>query len=178
MEKSISHELWLAVPLLAGVLLIPFVSLGDSPPAQDSTIPTTAPSPTQESTGPEDLRSLIGVNPTGLRHVDVPQIPDMTVCGYIEQGGKAMALLEITDDKRIYLVQEGTEIPVTVAGTITPTGHGELSGLDDLSKSDNNQNPNSSPQQTQTQIILKVLKISDEGVTVTAGMERQTIIIR
>jgi hypothetical protein len=177
MKKSLLPKSSYVAAISAWMMVLPFVCFGDTPSAGDANPPATEPSLSPDA-GSEDLRSLIGVNPTGLRHVDVPQVPSMALRGYIQQGNRAMALLELTDLKRIFLVQEGTEIPVTVSGTVTPTGHGELTGLDDLSKPNDNQNNNAPAQQTQSQIILKVLRISDEGVTVTAGMERQTIIIR
>ena len=124
----------------------------------------------------EDLRTLIGVNPVGLKRVDVPRMPAMTLRGFIQPRGQPpLALLEIAELNRVFLVKVGTEIPINVAGRVTPVGRGELSGL-------NTQNKQNAPvartNEGQSQIILKVLKVSGEGVTVEAGLLAQTIIIR
>jgi hypothetical protein len=78
---------------------------------------------------------------------------------------------------RVFLVQKGTEIPVMVQGRLSPLGRNELTGLagsgDASSAAGRNDNANE-----QSQIILEVLKVTNEGVTVKAGLLAQTIIIR
>ncbi|MGA2499958.1 MAG: hypothetical protein ABSH20_19645 [Tepidisphaeraceae bacterium] len=126
------------------------------------------------SAGGDDLRWLLGVNP-GTKRVDLPHMPAMSLRGFIKpDGAKPLALLEVAEANRVFLVQVGTEIPITVAGRIAPAGHGELSGLDDPSKTPVAVTRGGE----QSQIILKVLKISEEGVVVEAGLLAQTMIIR
>jgi hypothetical protein len=126
--------------------------------------------------GGGDLRELIGVNPVGLKRVDVPRMPAMSLKGFVRmKGQEPMALLEIAELNRVFLVQVGTEIPITVAGRVAPVGRSELSGLAGASKAPAAQIRQS---EGQSQIILKVLRVSGEGVTVEAGLLAQTIIIR
>ena len=148
------------------------------PPAPVNPAPEAA-KPTSESATRApgaDLRSLIGVNTGGLKRVEVPaKLPAMTLRGFLQPSGQpAIALLELAELNRIFVVQVGTEIPITIAGHVTAAGHGELTGLGGAVKAEA---PAVDPS-GQTQIILKVLKVSSEGVTVEAGLLAQTIVIR
>jgi len=139
-------------------------------PAGDSAKPPSAPAPTS---GGDDLRSLIGVNP-GLKRAEIPRLPAMSLRGFIQpHGGPPQALLEITELNRVFLVQEGTEIPITVAGRVSPVGRAELTGLGAGKPAGSE-----SGVDAQSQIILTVVKVSGEGVTVKAGLMAQTLIIR
>lgn len=138
------------------------------------TLPSREPEPS--ATGGSDLRALIGVNPVGLKRTEVPRLPAMTLRGFIQpQGHPASALLEISELNRVFVVQVGTEIPITVAGRINPVGRGELTGLNGAQRP---AQPQGNANDGQSQVILKVLKITSEGVTVEAGLLAQTIIIR
>jgi len=148
------------------------------PQTQPSTQPATSPPSRATDAQPAkgDLRELIGVNPAGLKRVELPRIPTMTVRGYINANGRGpTALLEITELNRVFLVHEGTEIPIMVQGRITPLGRSELTGLVDQARPANSAGENAGEQ---SQIILTVLKVSNEGVTVKAGLNSQTLIIR
>lgn len=125
-----------------------------------------------------DLRTLIGVNPHGLKRAEVPRLPPMTVRGFVQPHGQPpLALLEIGDSNRTFLVQIGTEIPITVVGRISPVGRSELTGLNAPGKSLVPQ-VRTADGQEQSQVILKVIKVSGQGVTVEAGLLSQTIIVR
>ena len=126
----------------------------------------------------DDLRSLIGVNP-GLKRAEIPRLPAMSLRGFVQpHGGPPQALLEISELNRVFLVQEGTEIPITVAGSISPVGRAELTGLGRQRLPAKAPTPQAHDAQGQSQIILTVVKISNEGVTVKAGLMAQTMIIR
>jgi len=126
--------------------------------------------------GGEDLRSLLGVNPVGLKRVDIPRMPALALRGYVEPRGQVpQALLEIAELNRVFLIQVGTEIPITIPGRLSPVGHTELTGLNDAAKPAADA---ARQGEGQSQIILKVLKITSQGVTVEAGLLGQTIIIR
>ena len=86
-----------------------------------------------------------------------------------------MALLEIGELNRTFLVQVGTEIPITIAGRISPLGRSELTGLGGAIKASGIR---ANEGEGQSQIVLKVIKVTGEGVTVEAGLLAQTIIIR
>ena len=125
-----------------------------------------------------DLRTLIGVNPVGLKRVEVPRMPAMSLRGFVKTSGQPpLALLEITDLNRVFLVKVGTEIPLTIAGRISPIGRNELTGLGGPGRTPAAP-ANAGDGREQSQIILKVLKVSGEGVTVEAGLLAQTIVIR
>jgi hypothetical protein len=130
---------------------------------------------------PQDLRTEIGVNPNGPRAVEVPKVPEMAVVGFVKPHDKpAMALLEISEKqdettKRIYLVRVGTEIPVTITGHVSPVGHGELTGLSDAARPSAPENTGGDNAGDETQIILTVTKVTQDGVTVKAGLLSKTI---
>ena len=152
-------------------------SWGNTPVA--ATAPATDTSKASDTApvtaGGDDLRSLIGVNP-GLKRAEIPQIPAMSLRGFIQPHDRLpQALLEITELNRVFLVQEGTEIPITVAGRVSPVGRDELTGLGVAKPAGGNTGPDA---QGQSQIILTVVRITGEGVTVKAGLLAQTIIIR
>jgi hypothetical protein len=150
-------------------------SFADGAPPASATQPA-AQSPAMPPIG--DLRSLIGVNPEGMKRVDVPQIPNMALRGFVQRhGADPIALIELTDLKQLVLVHKGTEIPITVTGHVTPAGHSELPGLDDASRVPGAADAVGGPPE-QSQIILKVIEVTEDGVTVTAGIERQTIFVR
>jgi hypothetical protein len=153
------------------------------PAVDDAPAPTVAPpaaNPAESETRPAeagDLRALLGVNP-GLKRADIMRLPTMSLRGFIKPKGQPpMALLEIAELNRNFLVQAGTEIPVTVQGRVNPVGRSELTGLS---------GPNKTPAAParpvdateQSQIILKVVKVSSEGITVEAGLLDQTITVR
>ena len=124
-----------------------------------------------------DLRDLIGITHDFAR-VEMGNMPEMSMRGFIQPKNPekpAIALLEIKQLKRLFLVHEGTEIPVMVTGRVTPVARNELAGLGDTSKA---APPPVNDAQQQSQIILRVVKVSAEGVTVKAGLMAQTIIIR
>ena len=147
----------------------------DPPAPLAATPPAAAPARQADSA---DLRTLIGVNPVGLKRVDIPRMPTMSLRGFVQpHGGLAVALLEIAELNRIFLVQVGTEIPILVPGRISPVGRAELTGLISPGKFPTTQ-PRSPEGKEQSQIVLKVLKVSNEGVLVEAGLLGQTIIIR
>jgi hypothetical protein len=147
-------------------------------PSQASGAPTADPTTQQSS---EDLRTAIGVNPNGPKAVDVPEVPEMSVVGFVQPHDRqAMALLELADKrgsdlKRIYLVKVGTEIPVTISGHVTPIGHNELTGLSDAARPAPVRSDNDSGQETQ--IILTVTRVTPDGVTVKAGLLSKTIVV-
>jgi hypothetical protein len=130
---------------------------------------------------PADLRTAIGVNPNGPKLVEVPKVPAMSVVGYVQPHNRPpMALLELADKqdaalKHIYLVKVGTEIPVTISGRIFPVGRGELTGLSDAAR------PSAPVQRDdageETQIILTVTNVTQDGVTVKAGLLAKTIVV-
>jgi len=160
---------------LAIALSVPLNAHGDDAPSGSTTQPTAQTPPTPPV---GDLRSLIGVNPEGMKRVDVPQIPNMALRGFVQRrGADPIALIELTDLKQLVLVHKGTEIPITVAGHVTPAGHSELPGLDDASHVPGTADTAGGPPE-QSQIILKVIEVTEDGVTVTAGIERQTIFVR
>ena len=168
------------------VLLGTLLAAGVIVSAAEPTVPTTQESPpdTASTTVPAtgevgDLRDLIGINHDFTR-VEMGNMPEMSMRGFIQPGNPAKlptALLEIKQMKRLFLVQEGTEIPVMVTGRVTPVARNELSGLHGDAKAAATPSPASDSQQ-QSQIILKVVKVSAEGVIVKAGLQAQTIIIR
>lgn len=150
--------------------------------------PTTAPSqpePRREDAVPVpttadagDLRDLIGINHDFTR-VEMGNMPEMSMRGYVQPADPRKpptALLEITQMKRLFLVQVGTEIPVMVTGRVTPVARNELSGLHEDVKPAAPPAPADSQQQSQ--IILKVVNVTAEGVVVKAGLQAQTIIVR
>src|SRR5580704_14327914 len=111
-------------------------------PPQDETIVNAGKNPGKEpdkegprelqsqAPGGADLRALIGVNPVGLKRAEVPRLPTMSLRGFVRpHGQQPLALLEMAELNRIFLVQVGTEIPITVAGRLSPVGRGELTGL-------------------------------------------------
>jgi hypothetical protein len=141
------------------------------PATQASSQPATAAGPSDA----EDLRQLIGVRAPGIAPVELPKLPAMSLRGFVKTADDGtVALLEVTDLNRIFLVKEGTEIPITVQGRISPINQSELTGL--------GQSATPAPQpdesSAQSQIILKIIKVSDEGVIVQAGLNNQTIVIR
>lgn len=149
----------------------PAVRQAAQDPASD---PAKAPVPTPAAEV-GDLRELIGVNP-GIKLVEMPHMPVMSLRGFVQgRGQQPMALLEIKDMDRSFLVQAGTEIPIMVTGRVTPIGHDELGGL---------QNDGKAPAapvtatDVQSQIILKVVKVSGEGVIIKTGLMAQTIVVR
>ena len=165
---------WLLVTLAAaGLAAMPVI--GWSAGGNDEPLASAPPASTQPA---PDLRQLMGVvNPEGIKRVEVPEIPNMALRGFIKpHDGEPVALLELTDRKELIFVQKGTQIPITVSGHVQAIGHSELSGLDDGSRVPGTVNPVSSGPE-QSQIILEVTNLTAEGVTVTAGQERQSIII-
>ena len=145
--------------------------------AMDSPTPKSEVQKEPSIEGP-DLRALIGVNPGSVKRVDVPKLPAMTLRGFAQPRGQpSIALLEIAELNRIFLVHVGTEIPIMVQGRLNPLGHSELTGLSGA-KSVDTQVRNGADPSGQSQIILKVLRVTGEGVTVEAGLLAQTIIIR
>jgi hypothetical protein len=106
----------------------------------------------------------------------MPHLPAMSLRGFIQPRGRTpMALLEIKDLDRQFLVQAGTEIPITVSGRVTPIGRDELSGLPGQAKATGTAITTSD---IQSQIIMKVIKVSSEGVTIETGLMAQSIIVR
>jgi hypothetical protein len=155
---------------------------GAAAPSADAAASPAAPGSdaTTQPTG-EDLRTAIGVNPNGPKAVDVPEVPEMSVVGFVQPHDRpAMALLELADKrgsdlKRIYLVKVGTEIPVTISGRVNPVGHNELTGLSDAARPAPIRSDDDSGQETQ--IILTVTKVTQDGVTVKAGLLSKTIVV-
>lgn len=87
-----------------------------------------------------------------------------------------MALLQIGDAHKVYLVQKGTEISITVAGDVTPVGKNELTGLPGPKGSDTP--AEAAPKGAQESlVILKVQKITNEGVILETGLA-QTLTVR
>lgn len=185
-QATLAGRAWLAAALVCA----PSLMFAQEPPttrpaavAKPAAKPAAARPAPQPSAPPpatteaDDLRMAIGINPTGLRRVDVPRVPSMTMRGYVQpRGSEPMALLEITESNRIYLVQKGTQIPVTVTGKVSPIGHAELTGLSDAAKPA--AAPSPADDKEQSQIILKVVGVSREGVTVETGTLAQTMVIR
>ncbi|MGA3066878.1 MAG: hypothetical protein ABSF29_08540 [Tepidisphaeraceae bacterium] len=168
-----------AEPLGAAPSTLPSVAAAPADPSDQQPGPAT-PASSQPATaaGPsdaEDLRQLIGVRAPGIAPVELPKLPSMSLRGFVRTADdSACALLEVTDLNRIFLVKKGTEIPITVEGRLSPINQSELTGL--------GQSATPAPQpdeaNTQTQIILKIINVSDEGVIVQAGLNDQTIVIR
>lgn len=134
-----------------------------------------APSQAVGSVG--DLRTLLGVQLSGHRHVEVPKLPPISVQGYVHaDGGEQMALLQIGDARRVYLVKKNTEIPITVAGNVTPVGKNELTGLPGPKGSDIP--ADAAPKGAQESVvILKVLQITTGGVILETGLA-ETLTVR
>lgn len=156
--------------------------LADSKPADASPDHSTPvggsdPAPSRPAEPAEDLRALIGVQLSGRRHVEVPKLPPISVQGYVHaDGGDPMALLQIGDAHKVYLVQKGTEISITVAGDVTPVGKNELTGLPGPKGSDTP--AEAAPKGAQESlVILKVQKITNEGVILETGLA-QTLTVR
>jgi hypothetical protein len=151
---------------------------GNSQPLAIDAKPISASDTTPAAAGSSDaesLKQLIGVNPSGLKRADLPKLPVMSLSGFVQpHNGKASALLQIADLNRTFLVEEGTQIPITVPGRISPIGRSELIGLNQTTTPPTQANDANS----QSQIILKVVRVSDEGVTVEAGLIDQTIVVR
>jgi hypothetical protein len=148
---------------------------GGAGAAVAATAPAADAAPASPAGGGDDLRALIGVNP-GLKRAEIPRLPAMSLRGFVQpHGGPPQALLEISELNRVFLVQEGTEIPITVAGRVSPVGRAELTGLGAAKTGGSDA---AADAQGQSQIILTVVKISNEGVTVKAGLMAQTMIIR
>jgi hypothetical protein len=151
---------------------------GAAQSAAQGAAPGTDAAAQQNST---DLRTAIGVNPNGPKSVEVPKVPAMAVVGFVQpQNRPPMALLELADKqdsglKRIYLVKVGTEIPVTVSGRISPVGRGELTGLSDAARPAAPVQRDDSGEETQ--IILTVTNVTQDGVTVKAGLLAKTIVV-
>ncbi len=126
------------------------------------------------------MRNLIGVNSGGLRPIETPHMPAMSVRGFIKPAnGNATALLEIKELNRSFLVEVGTEIPVMVTGRVTPVGQAELTGLAGLAgQGKPPPAPVAADSQEQSQIILKVTKVTKEGVTIQTNVLSQSLIIR
>jgi len=151
--------------------------------ADSSTVAADATSTTSANLPPvpgapseaDSLKTLIGVNSSGVRPQDLPKLPAMSLCGFVQpRNGTAWALLRIEDLNRTFLVQQGTEIPVTVQGRVSPIGRSELVGLGPSAAAP----PPAQDNNAQSQIIFKVTRVSDEGVTVEAGLIDQTIVVR
>jgi hypothetical protein len=143
--------------------------------ATQPTADVSAP-PAAGTSDADSLRQLIGVSPNGLQPVDLPKLPAMSLRGFINpQDGPPRALLQIDQINQTFLVEVGTEIPVTMQGRVSSRASQELVGLPNSGGA-----PPPPPQNTdtQSQIILKVVHISAEGVTVRAGLIDQTIVIR
>jgi hypothetical protein len=141
------------------------------PATQPSSQLPIAPGPSDT----DDLRQLIGVHAPGIAPVELPKLPVMSLHGYIKAAGdNSYALLEVVDLNRIFIVKEGTEIPITVQGRISPINQSELTGLGQSSTPTNNPDTTAG----QSLIILKIIKVSEEGVLVQAGLSNQTIIIK
>ena len=121
-----------------------------------------------------DLRSLIGVNAGGAKRTEGPRLPVMSLRGFVKPHGQSpLALIEIAEFNRTFLVQVGSEIPITIASRLLSAGREELTGLSGSSKSGPARSADS-----QSQIILKVTKVNSEGVTVEAEQLGQVLIIR
>jgi hypothetical protein len=137
-----------------------------------SSVPTAPPAVLSDV---ESLKELIGVSGPGFKGVDLPKLPAMSLSGFVLlPDNTARALLNIEDLNRTFLVQIGTKIPITVQGRVSPIGRSELTGL--------GQSPSAAAPadttNTQSQIILEVVDINDQGVTVKAGLIDQTIVVR
>ena len=98
---------------------------------------------------------------TGVQKVEPPQLPTMSLRGFIRSDGRPpAALLEIKDVGR-WVVREGDRIPVMVAGAATVDAKGaRVEG------------------RGQTQIILLVKSVSAEGVVLETGVLAQTLVVR
>jgi hypothetical protein len=154
----------------------PVVAAPVAPSLVDTTQPDAA---APDSSEAQSLKQLIGVTPAGLQPVELQKLPVMSLRGFVQpsDGGQPRALLEINELDRSFLVQVGTEIPVTMQGRLSPIGHNELTGLPQAG----GEAAPPPPQQQdagQSQIILKVLRVTPQGVTVRAGLIDQTIVIR
>ena len=192
-SRSSRRSKW-ALHAVAALCLSGFAvcsSLAD-PPSDGAPAQTNAPVPPANANGAqtgdpttqqsaEDLRTAIGVNPNGPKAVEVPEVPEMSVVGFVQPHDRpAMALLELADKrgsdvKRIYLVKVGTEIPVTISGRVTPIGHNELTGLSDAARPAPARSTDDANQETQ--IILTVTRVTQDGVTVKAGLLSKTIVV-
>jgi hypothetical protein len=168
-----------AEPLGGAATTLPSDAAAPVDPSDQQAGPTTqASSQPAIAAGPsdaEDLRQLIGVRAPGIAPVELPKLPAMSLRGFVKTADdSAFALLEVTDLNRIFLVKKGTEIPITVQGRISPINQSELTGLGESAT------PAQQPDEAnaQSQIILKIIEVSDEGVIVQAGLNNQTIIIR
>jgi hypothetical protein len=159
---------------VAGVLLAQTAPSAGAP-ADAAGLPPVSTAPSTVQSEAESLKQLIGVNSSGLRGVELPKLPAMSLSGFALLGdGSARALLEITDLNRTFLVRIGTKIPITVPGRVSPIGRSELVGLGQAVSAAAPADSNN----VQSQIILEVIDISPEGVTVKAGLIDQTIIVR
>jgi hypothetical protein len=116
---------------------------------------------------------------TGAKRVDVPRLPSMSLQGYIQAKGRPpAAVVEMKELNRVFVVRVGTEIPVTIPGRLTPLGRAELTGLAPPGSAGSQPVRPVVNSGEQTQVILKVTKISPDGVVVEAGLLAQTIFIR
>jgi hypothetical protein len=168
-----------AEPVGGSATTLPSDTVVPVDPSDQQTGPTTQPSFQPVIAGgpsdAEDLRQLIGVRGPGIAPVELPKLPAMSLRGFVKTAdGSSFALLEVTDLNRVFLVKKGTEIPITVQGRISPIDQSELTGLGQSAT------PAQQPDETnaQSQIILKIIEVSDEGVIVQAGLNNQTIVIR
>lgn len=159
--------------VLVSVIGVPIAALCRAAP------PTTQPGAGAPETRPaasNDLRDLLGVNP-GMKRADLTKLPTMSLRGFVKREGQPpIALLEIAELNRDFLVQAGTEIPITVQGRVTAMGHSELTGLAAPNKPQAAPAPADNSQESQ--IILRVLKVSSDGVVVETGLQDQTITVR
>lgn len=148
-------------------------------PSDDRTAPErdADPSPLPPDNRAEDLRPLLGVQLSGHRRVELPKLPPITIQGFVRaNGGEPMALLEIGDTHRAYLVQKGSEISINVPGDVTPQGKNELTGLPGPKGSETT--ADAPPKDTrETSVILKVVQITNEGVILETDLA-QTLTVR
>jgi hypothetical protein len=101
----------------------------------------------------------------GVQKVEPPQLPVMSLRGYIRSNGRPpAALLEIKDVGR-YVVREGDHIPVMVNMVYSPAGPPDAKAA--------------RPETRGTrQILLLVKSVSAEGVVLETGVLAQTLVIR
>ena len=184
MSHKLSHKWVIGWTVCASLAFASAWAIGQTTrPANSPDDQTTSRDAETHPTTGKDLRDIIGIKTGELSRVEVPRLPAMSLRGFVKpRNGSALALLEIAESSapnsaRTFLVKVGTEIPVTVSGSVAPIGRGELSGLNGAPNTPA-QPPRPESSSEQSQIILHVIKVTAEGVIVEAGLLDRTITIR
>jgi hypothetical protein len=127
---------------------------------------------------------ILGPVGGGPPRVEVVRLPEMSMKGYLEVVGRnPVALLQIQGIAQPVRVRKGDLIPVVVVGRIVsanplparpPVSGGGASGRETPASVA----PGSPAAGEQTQVYLKVLEVTAEGVTVEAELLSQRLMIR